>query len=88
VSTRRNRGAKRVVIWLALMYPLGVLIMFAVNTWVKARLGLEVDREDELVKSLFGSAVMLASCVLLCLSAWCVSIYHTRHTSGAQPAGK
>ena len=60
-------------------------VMFTVNSRVKEWLGLEINREDELVKSLFGTAIMFASCALFFLNIWCVSLCCKKRTVEALP---
>ena len=70
MSTEQRSLTKLFVISLVLFYPFGVLLSFAVNYLVKTQLGVEVDWKDEMVTSLYGAAITLVSCVLLCLGVW------------------
>jgi hypothetical protein len=65
--------SKRIALWLAWLYPLGVLVMFTVNLSVKEWLGVEGDWKDEALKSLYGTAIMLVSCFILLIGIQGVS---------------
>jgi hypothetical protein len=86
-NTRSNRLAttKQVIVFLAMMCPLGVLVMFAAETWMKGRLGLEVDWEDELVRSLYGTAITLASMGLMLFCVERVGAALTRRRGEVEP---
>lgn len=72
MSTRTKRpGTKQVLlVWLAIMYPIGVLIFFAGNhfwkAWVKAKWGVEIEDKDT-SEFFYGPAITLVSAGLLIL---------------------
>ena len=91
MSTRRKRlaTAKQVIIWLALMYPLAVPLVFAVNAcwkaWAKTQWGVELESENEIVKTFVGTAITLASMGLMLFCAERVGVALTLRRGEAEP---
>jgi len=91
VGTRSNRLAtsKQVIVWLALMYPLGVLIVFTVNAcwkaWAKTQWGVELEYENEVFKTFVGTAIGLASMGLMLFCFERVGVALTRRRGVEEP---
>ena len=64
VRKEQKRVTKATAIALVLLYLFAVALMFAVNMWAKTYLGLEVDWRNEIDRSAYGTAIMIASSFL------------------------
>ena len=85
MSTPRTNFPTRLLVLLAAGYPVGVLIVYVTDTWVKKRLGLNLESADVLTESLVGTAIMVTSCWLYFVGLRWVSQRYTSRSASVRP---
>ena len=65
MDAETRRLLKRITIWFAVAYPFLVLVVFGINSGVRAQFGGGEMPQDQVLGCIYGPAITIASCLLI-----------------------